>query len=466
MSEPRFCYRHPTRIAKRKCFQCGRPLCPQCQLKLDHHLFCSELCHKNLQTKTQEPPVVRPYRRYAVYAASLVLFSGLIYFALFADAFYSTNEKPSQKGLADLTPSLPVSIQTEQPPPPDSVTITRPANGMKSASQTIEVEGKAPANSVVAMYLNGTLMESTVAHDSDFRFSNVLLTKHANVIQTRYYSSQGSSNFSPAIMVFYQDPIPTQSGDFRFFQNSPDNISRGNLSRKELVLSFDGGSDEASSCERILQILDQYHVRSTIFLTGEFIQNFPELTRKIAATQEVGNHTFSHEHLTTFAEDSRQNTAPAITREELQDQLKRTEDIFYRTTGRRMSPLWRAPYGEHNLEIRRWASELGYTHVAWTSDPRTRQNMDSLDWVPDARTAGYFPAMVIKDRLLSFGQNEPEQANGAIVLMHLGTQRVASDQLVNYLPEIVKTFTQRGYHFITASELIDHQDLLPVVAQK
>lgn len=463
MSEPRFCYRHTTRIARRKCFLCERPLCPQCQLKLDHHLFCSELCHKNFLTRSVAK-AHRPYTRYAMYAASLVLFVGLVYFALFADAFYSTDEKTEKAGLAQMTPSLPVSVEKEEVPP-ESILITRPLNGMKSPSQTIQVEGKAPPNSVVAMYLNGALMESTVARDAEFRFSNVLLTKHANVIQTRYYSTQGSSNFSPAIMVFFQDAIPSQAGDFKFFQNSPDNISRGNLSRKEIVLTFDGGSD-ADSCQAILETLKQYHVHSTIFLTGQFMKTYPELTRRIAVEHEVGNHTFSHEHLTTYAEDSRQDTAASMTREALQDQLRKTEELFHDTTGKRMSALWRAPFGEHNLEIRKWAAEIGYTHVAWTSDPKTRQNMDSLDWVPDASAPGYFPAMIIKDRLLSFGQNEPEQANGAILLMHLGSQRKPGDRLAAYLSEIIKTFRQRGYEFITASALIDHQDLLPVVAQK
>jgi hypothetical protein len=102
--------------------------------------------------------------------------------------------------------------------------------------------------------------------------------------------------------------------------------------------------------------------------------------------------------------------------------------------------------------------------VAWTSDPKTRQNMDSLDWVPNSSYSGYFPAMLIKDRILSFGHNEPAQANGAIVLMHLGTERAPDDRVDKWLPEIIQTFRNRGYEFITASKLIDRQDLLPNIA--
>lgn len=423
-------------------------------------MFCSDFCHKDYQASSASKPE-RTYAKYALYLTGLILVASLIYFALLADAFYSGGDHGSSTNLHEITPSLPLEIET--PTPTEPLTITRPLNGMKSPSQFIEVEGKGPEHSVVALYLNGTLIESTVARESVYRFPNVLLTKKANVIQTRFYTDSGASNFSPAIMVLYQDSLQSDGTDWKYFQNSGDNISRGNLSRKEIVLTFDGGT-HANSCENILNMLGQNGVRSTIFLTGEFMEKFPNLTRRIAAEQEVGNHTYSHEHLTTFAENAAQKTAKNLTRENLQNQLRRTEEIYYLTTGKRMMPLWRAPYGEHNLEIRRWAAELGYMHVAWTANPKNRQNMDSLDWVPNQSHRSYFPAQLIKDRILSFGQNEAEQANGSIVLMHLGTERKADDRLDRWLPEIIKTFKQRGYRFITASELINRHDLLPNVA--
>ncbi len=460
MNEPRFCFKHPSRIARRKCFECGRALCPQCQISLDHHLFCGDLCHKTYLQKNATATPTRNYGRYAIYASLVVLAAGFVYFGLLADAFYSGGSQHQQPDL--MTPSLPIDLEKADDKA-DGINITRPINGMKSASQFVEVEGSAPANAVVAVYLNGSLVESTVARNTLYRFPKVMLTKHANVLQTRFYDDDGSSNFSPAIMVLYQDSIKSDSANWKFFQNSPDNISRGNINRKEIVLTFDGGS-EANSAESILNALKKHNVRSTIFLTGEFIQKFPEMSRRIASEHEVGNHTFSHDHLTTFATDSQQKTSPMLTREDLQMQLRKTDELFYLTTGKRMVPLWRAPYGEHNLEIRRWAAELGFVHVAWTSDPKTRQNMDSLDWVPNSSYANYFPAMLIKDRILSFGHNEAAQTNGAIVLMHLGTQRQPEDRVDKWLPEIIQTFRQRGYELISASQLIDRQDLLPNVA--
>jgi peptidoglycan/xylan/chitin deacetylase (PgdA/CDA1 family) len=426
---------------------------------MDHHLFCGDSCHQEYITQ-HSVQTRSPYKKYVIFAGLAVILGGFVYFGLLADAFYSGGSQTATTSLNSIAPSLPVEVQEK---PAADITITRPLNGMKSPSQTIQVEGNAPQNSVVAVYLNGTLMESTVARAAYYRFPQVLLTKHANVIQTRFYTDNGSSDASSAIMVFYQDSLKTGEEDFGFFQNSTDNISRGNLRRKELVLTFDGGS-EADSCAAILKALGETNVKATIFLTGEFIEKYPDYTREIAKKHEVGNHTYNHAHLTTYAENSHQETLTGMTREEFQNQLRKTEEVFQQVTGKRMAALWRAPYGEHNLEIRKWAAELGYVHVAWTSNPRTRQNMDSLDWVPNSSFPGYFPALLIKERLLSFGQNEQEQANGAVMLMHLGSQREESDRLDKWLPEIIKTFRQRGYQFVTASELLDHQDLLPTTA--
>jgi hypothetical protein len=85
--------------------------------------------------------------------------------------------------------------------PASPITITKPLNGEKIDLQTIQVEGNAPKDSVVAIYLNGNLTDKTVARATHYRFPHVVLTKRANVIQTRFFD-RGSSEASTAIMVF------------------------------------------------------------------------------------------------------------------------------------------------------------------------------------------------------------------------------------------------------------------------
>ena len=82
--------------------------------------------------------------------------------------------------------------------------------------------------------------------------------------------------------------------------------------------------------------------------------------------------------------------------------------------GKGMAPLWRAPFGEHNAEIRRWAAEQGYWHVGWTGG---RSGLDGLDWITDPRARGYQPAERLLARLVQHAEN------GGIVLLHLGSDR-------------------------------------------
>jgi peptidoglycan/xylan/chitin deacetylase (PgdA/CDA1 family) len=167
---------------------------------------------------------------------------------------------------------------------------------------------------------------------------------------------------------------------------------------------------------------------------------------------EIGNHTFSHPHLTTFAFNRRQDTLPKITREFIQDELRQVARLFEEMTGVPLSPYWRAPYGEHNPEIRRWAAEIGYLHVGWTRNLEAGEDLDSRDWVADPRSPMYYRAQEVRDRILNFGNGTAAQANGGIVLLHLGTQR-KQDRVDGELPAIIDGLRLQGYTLVPVSEL-------------
>ncbi len=38
------CFRHPLKTARRRCYECKRYICPECQLKSGGHIFCSKKC--------------------------------------------------------------------------------------------------------------------------------------------------------------------------------------------------------------------------------------------------------------------------------------------------------------------------------------------------------------------------------------------------------------------------------------
>jgi len=213
---------------------------------------------------------------------------------------------------------------------------------------------------------------------------------------------------------------------------------------RKIVLSFDAGSTDRGAAE-ILDALRGRGIRTTVFLTGQFIRRYPELARQIASDgHEVGNHTFDHPHLTTYAVDGRQRTRPGVTEELLRRELEQTAALYREVTGRDMAPLWRAPFGEENGEILGWAESLGYRHVSWTHGGG--RNMDSLDWVSDPESPRYRTSDRVISRILASARP------GNIILMHLGSER--DDPVADHLPRLLDTLSSEGYRFSTASELI------------
>jgi peptidoglycan/xylan/chitin deacetylase (PgdA/CDA1 family) len=225
-------------------------------------------------------------------------------------------------------------------------------------------------------------------------------------------------------------------------------FDRGPVERPALLLTFDAGSHSSGASE-ILDVLAAEGVRTTFFLTGEFIHDHPDLVRRIVADgHEVGNHTETHLHLTRWEEERRHTTRPDVDRARLLAELENTQAAFMALTGESMAPLWRAPYGEYNKEILAWAAAAGWAHVGWTP------SMDTLDWVADTDSHLYRDAEEIGRRLLDLPDRDDHGGRGAIVLMHLGSERPAQDQLGKILPQVLAGYRARGLRLLTASAMM------------
>jgi len=225
-------------------------------------------------------------------------------------------------------------------------------------------------------------------------------------------------------------------------------MSIGPRDRREILVSFDAGSSDRGALQ-ILDALKERGIRTTIFLTGDFIRRSPELARRIAEDgHEVGNHTDSHPHLTTYALNGRQATRPGVDRAFLARELGRTARLYRETTGRAMAPVWRAPFGEHNPEIRRWAAEEGYWHVGWTGG---RAGLDSLDWISDPSSPAYRSA----DKVVALLVQRAE--NGGIVLLHLGSDRDVP--VASRIGALFDGLAGRGFRFTRATEFLDREGM-------
>lgn len=233
----------------------------------------------------------------------------------------------------------------------------------------------------------------------------------------------------------------------------PPDITRGAAGRMEVAITFDGGSED-SDAGAILKELRDRGIKTTIFLTGDFIRKYPELVRQMVADgHEIGNHTMTHPHLTAYERTYRHTTLKGVDRMMLARELREAAVLFKAAAGVEMAPLWRAPYGEVNAQIRQWGFEEGYAHVGWTYDSERRESLDTLDWVDDVSSKLYRTSYEIRDRVLNFGKGG-RGVGGGIVLMHLGTGR-KTDKASGILGEMLDGLYGRGFRAVKISTLIE-----------
>jgi peptidoglycan/xylan/chitin deacetylase (PgdA/CDA1 family) len=213
-----------------------------------------------------------------------------------------------------------------------------------------------------------------------------------------------------------------------------------------IAITFDGNASSNRTAE-LLDLLQRYELKVTIFVTGRFIERYPTIVRRaVLSGHEIGNHTYSHPHLTTYEKDRRQRLLPEVTRQWFHRELQRTEDAFAKATGHAMQPLWRAPYGEENRILRGWALEKGYLHVRWSS--LEGKSLDSHDWVADEHSFLYKSSRRIMERLLQFPKLE-----GGIILMHMSTER--EEPPWKELPVFLDALEQRGLEPTTVTRLLE-----------
>ncbi len=224
-------------------------------------------------------------------------------------------------------------------------------------------------------------------------------------------------------------------------------VERAFPEQKKIALTFDAGSDDAHTLE-ILTILKQYNLHCTLFLTGNFMQRHKDLVRQMVEDgHEIGNHTYTHPHLTTYTENYNHLTRQDVDRPLLQKELVKTDSLFFLITGKHLKPYWRAPYGEYNQEILTWAAEVGYLHIRWTSD------FDTYDWVVDESSKLYRTPEQIYEHFISVDDEHPNGLKGVIVLMHLGSHR-NGNHVFEALPKLIETIRARGYEVSSISDLL------------
>ncbi len=187
--------------------------------------------------------------------------------------------------------------------------------------------------------------------------------------------------------------------------------------KKQVALSFDAawGNEDTT---KILEILKKQNVKVTFFMTGGWIEKYPEDVKAIAAAgHDLGNHSENHKQMSK------------LTKEQSVKEIMTPHDKVKALTGKEMQ-LFRPPYGDYNNTLLEATKECGYHCIQW--------DVDSLDW----KDYG-------KDNILKQVLDNKHLGNGSIILCHNGAKFTAEA-----LEELIVGLKDKGYEIVPISELI------------
>ncbi|WP_160725268.1 polysaccharide deacetylase family protein [Bacillus sp. USDA818B3_A] len=166
----------------------------------------------------------------------------------------------------------------------------------------------------------------------------------------------------------------------------------------------------------ILEYLKERNLSLTFFLEGRWVEQFPEYARMIRdANQEIGNHSYSHQDLTT------------LSAAEIEMEITNTNKIINEVLGIRPQ-YFTPPYGYLDKKVLETASYLNMVTVLWS--------LDTLDWKIED------PSEII-DRIV------PNIKNGSIILMHPTKSSLIA------LPTIIEKAQEKNYHFKSIIQMVN-----------
>ena len=189
------------------------------------------------------------------------------------------------------------------------------------------------------------------------------------------------------------------------------------ITEKKIAISFDAAWG-AEDFNQIMEVLDKHQVKTTFFMTGEWVEKYPDCVKTLVEKgHDLGNHSASHPDMTK------------LSKEKQKEQILKVHNEVKELTGYEME-LFRPPYGAYSNDVIRTCYELNYYPIQW--------DVDSLDWKGLSAT-----------EIINKVCNHKSLGPGSIILCHNG-----ADHTAEALDGMLTNLKNQGYELVPISQLI------------
>lgn len=217
-------------------------------------------------------------------------------------------------------------------------------------------------------------------------------------------------------------------------------VTRRNPARKTVYLVFT--ADEfAEGREKILITLNNQKIKSSFFLTGNFLRN-PDNRYFIQQAVRAGHYIGPHSDRHLLYADWSNRDSLLVSKKEFENDLHNNyEELKKFGISFRRARFFIPPYEWYNRNIVVWSASLGIQVVNLT--PGTGTNADYT--TPDM--PNYQSSESLLQKFFRFESANPNGLNGCIVLIHLGTDPLRKDKFYLHLDNIISDLKGKGYSF-------------------
>ena len=262
------------------------------------------------------------------------------------------------------------------------------------------------------------------------------------------YSTNEPTMDGTASLVYLLAAQQDQATNGRHWTISHGAIVRGDSSRKTVALVFTG-DEFGDGLPAITKALSRHHVTGSFFFTGRFYRN-PAFQPFIRQLYRQGNYLGPHSNAHLLYADWTRRDSTLVTadsfRIDLGNNLAAIHALGIDTAG---PHYFIPPYEWWNDTVAARSRAIGWQLINFTPGIRT-----NADYTYPEMGRSYLSSDAILQSLKQYQSTRTGGLNGAIILIHAGTDPRRKDKLYNQLGQLLGWLQANGYRCVPVSKFL------------